>query len=169
MSSVLTSAMRSFRGTRRSKFPQFLLSRMKQGGPSSVPNYSLHSEEVIITTNRPVVSYHTCYFSSIPSSSTATTDVAQSASVATATTSVPAHPIDFDVASKIEGNESQIVTINLEPGQILRAESGAMMYMTDGVEMNTTTGGGISAGFQRMLTVRPISCGWWLVPCFVFR
>ena len=68
--------------------------------------------------------------------------------------SVPTHPIDFDVASKIEGNESQIVTINLEPGQILRAESGAMMYMTDGVEMNTTTGGGMSAGFQRMLTVR---------------
>lgn len=50
------------------------------------------------------------------------------------------HPIDFDVNSKIEGNESQIVTINLEPGQVLRAESGAMMYMTQGVEMNTTTG-----------------------------
>jgi uncharacterized protein (AIM24 family) len=27
-----------------------------------------------------------------------------------------------------------------------------MMYMTDGVEMNTTTGGGISSGFQRMMT-----------------
>lgn len=26
------------------------------------------------------------------------------------------------------------------------------MYMTDGVNMNTTTGGGLSAGFQRMLT-----------------
>ena len=35
---------------------------------------------------------------------------------------------------------------------MLRAESGAMMYMTSGVEMNTTTGGGISAGFSRMLT-----------------
>jgi uncharacterized protein (TIGR00266 family) len=61
-------------------------------------------------------------------------------------------PIDFDVASKIEGRESQIVTVTLEPGQILRAESGALMYMTDGVEMNTTTGGGLSAGFTRMLT-----------------
>lgn len=49
-------------------------------------------------------------------------------------------PIDFDVQSKVEGNESQIVTIALEPGQVLRAESGAMMYMTDGVEMNTTAG-----------------------------
>jgi uncharacterized protein (AIM24 family) len=26
------------------------------------------------------------------------------------------------------------------------------MYMTDGVEMNTTTGGGMSSGFQRMMT-----------------
>jgi len=46
----------------------------------------------------------------------------------------------------------QIVTVSLEPGQVLRAESGAMMYMTEGVSMNTTTGGGLSAGFQRMLT-----------------
>eukprot|EP00980_Cylindrotheca_fusiformis_P003295 scaffold743_cov117-Cylindrotheca_fusiformis.AAC.14 len=61
-------------------------------------------------------------------------------------------PIDFDVQSKVEGNESQIVTIALEPGQVLRAESGAMMYMTEGVEMNTTSGGGISEGFRRMMT-----------------
>jgi uncharacterized protein (TIGR00266 family) len=27
-----------------------------------------------------------------------------------------------------------------------------MMYMTDGVQMNTTSGGGLSSGFQRMLT-----------------
>ena len=60
--------------------------------------------------------------------------------------------IDFDLAAKIEGNESQILTVQLEPGQVLRAESGAMMYMTEGVTMNTTTGGGLSAGFQRMLT-----------------
>ena len=54
--------------------------------------------------------------------------------------------------SKIEGNESQIVTIELEPGQVLRAESGAMMYMTNGVTMNTTTGGGMGEGFRRMMT-----------------
>ena len=65
---------------------------------------------------------------------------------------VVGHPIDFDVHSKIEGYESQIVTISLEPGQVLRAESGAMMYMTDGVTMNTTTGGGLSDGFKRMMT-----------------
>jgi uncharacterized protein (AIM24 family) len=65
---------------------------------------------------------------------------------------VAGRPIDFDAQSKIEGNESQIVTITLEPGQVLRAESGALMYMTHGVQMNTTTGGGLSAGFSRMLT-----------------
>lgn len=70
----------------------------------------------------------------------------------TSSDGVVSRPINFDVASKIEGNESQIVTIALEPNQVLRAESGAMMYMTDGVEMNTTTGGGLSAGFQRFLT-----------------
>jgi hypothetical protein len=57
-------------------------------------------------------------------------------------------PINFDIASKIEGNESQILTVTLEPGEVLRAESGAMMFMTSGVEMNTTTGGGISVGFN---------------------
>ena len=48
--------------------------------------------------------------------------------------------------------ESQIVTVALEPGQVLRAESGAMMYMTAGVEMNTTAAGGVSSSFQRMMT-----------------
>ena len=43
---------------------------------------------------------------------------------------VLAKPINFDIASKVEGNESQIVTVSLENGQVLRAESGSMMYMT---------------------------------------
>jgi uncharacterized protein (TIGR00266 family) len=72
--------------------------------------------------------------------------------VATSSDGVTGRPIDFDTAAKIQGNESQIVTITLEPGQVLRAESGAMMYMTEGVEMKTSSGGGLSAGFQRMLT-----------------
>ncbi len=63
-----------------------------------------------------------------------------------------ATPINFDIASNISGNESQILTINLYPNQILRAESGAMMYMTEGVTMNTTTGGGVSQSFKRYLT-----------------
>lgn len=61
-------------------------------------------------------------------------------------------PIDFDSSSSIEGKESQIVTIRLEKDQVLRAESGAMLFMTDGMHMNTNTGGGFSAGFKRFLT-----------------
>eukprot|EP00523_Entomoneis_sp_CCMP467_P008890 CAMPEP_0168737582 /NCGR_PEP_ID=MMETSP0724-20121128/10470_1 /TAXON_ID=265536 /ORGANISM="Amphiprora sp., Strain CCMP467" /LENGTH=341 /DNA_ID=CAMNT_0008784855 /DNA_START=124 /DNA_END=1149 /DNA_ORIENTATION=- len=88
-----------------------------------------------------------------PSSNNPTAEIATPSTATTSTDGVvAARPIDFDVQSKVEGNESQIVTVTLEPGQVLRAESGALMYMTDGVEMNTTTGGGLSAGFQRMLT-----------------
>ena len=70
-------------------------------------------------------------------------------------------PINFDTSSSIKGEESQILEIDLEPNQILRAESGAMIYMTQGVEMstslggsgsNTGTGASISDGFKRMLT-----------------
>lgn len=70
----------------------------------------------------------------------------------TSSDGVTAVPIDFDVAARVEGQESQIVTVDLEPGQVLRAESGAMLFMTAGVTMETTTGGGVSAGFKRMLT-----------------
>lgn len=70
----------------------------------------------------------------------------------TSSDGVVAIPIDFDVASKIEGDESQIVIIEIEPNQIVRAESGAMLYMTHGIHMETTTAGGLSAGFKRMLT-----------------
>lgn len=70
----------------------------------------------------------------------------------TSTDGVIGIPIDFDIAATIEGNESQIVIIQLRKGQVLRAESGAMMYMTDGIQMNTTTGGTVSTGFSRMLT-----------------
>lgn len=93
------------------------------------------------------------------SSSATTADVSSATPISTSATQIKTSsdgvvgsPIDFDVASKVEGNESQIVTITIRPGQVLRAESGAMMYMTDGVVMETTTGGGLSSGFQRMLT-----------------
>jgi hypothetical protein len=58
--------------------------------------------------------------------------------------------ITFGIASKIEGNKSQSLTVSLQPGEVLRAESGAMMYMTAGVEMNTTSS--VSAKFKRFLT-----------------
>ena len=55
---------------------------------------------------------------------------------------VVGNPIDFDIASKIEGNESQILTVELNNNEVLRAESGAMMFMSEGVTMDTTTGSG---------------------------
>lgn len=40
--------------------------------------------------------------------------------------------LDLQMAAKIEGEESQIVTIELKKGETLRAESGSMIYMTEG-------------------------------------
>jgi hypothetical protein len=75
-----------------------------------------------------------------------------SATAVTSSDGVVGEPIDFDVAATIEGAESQIVSIQLSYGQVLRAESGALMYMTDGIEMATSTGGGIGKALSRMMT-----------------
>lgn len=61
-------------------------------------------------------------------------------------------PLDFNKASKIEGHESQIVHIDLKPNQQIRAETGAMLYMTHGIEIETTSAGGIGSGLKRMMT-----------------
>jgi hypothetical protein len=46
---------------------------------------------------------------------------------------LPSTLIDFQVAAKIEGKESHVATIELRPGETLRAESGAMLFMTEGI------------------------------------
>lgn len=53
---------------------------------------------------------------------------------------------------KIYGDDMQLVEVELDPREGVRAEAGAMMYMTDGVEMQTSTGGGLFKGFKRMIT-----------------
>ncbi len=53
---------------------------------------------------------------------------------------------------KIYGDDMQIVEIELDHGEGIRAETGAMMYMEDGIEMQTSTGGGMFSGFKRMIT-----------------
>ncbi|NLW92251.1 MAG: TIGR00266 family protein, partial [Syntrophomonadaceae bacterium] len=53
---------------------------------------------------------------------------------------------------KIIGNDMQIVEIELDPGEGVRAEAGTMMYMEQAIEMQTGTGGGLFKGFKRMLT-----------------
>jgi len=53
---------------------------------------------------------------------------------------------------RIYGDDMQLVEIELDPGEGIRAETGAMMYMDDGIEMQTSTGGGMFSGFKRMIT-----------------
>ncbi len=56
--------------------------------------------------------------------------------------SLPMVPINFDTrSSSIKGGESQILEVTLEPNQKLHAESGAMIFMSQGVEMSTSLGG----------------------------
>jgi uncharacterized protein (TIGR00266 family) len=59
-----------------------------------------------------------------------------------------AHEIDF----QITGDDIQVVEVELDPGEGVRAEAGAMLYMEDGIEMQTGTGGGIFKGLKRMIT-----------------
>jgi uncharacterized protein (TIGR00266 family) len=49
-----------------------------------------------------------------------------------------AHEIDFEIF----GNEMQFVEIELDPQESAVAEAGAMMYMTDGIQMETVFGDG---------------------------
>ncbi|HHE37129.1 MAG TPA: TIGR00266 family protein [Candidatus Cloacimonetes bacterium] len=53
---------------------------------------------------------------------------------------------------KIYGDEMQLVEIELDPQEGVRAEAGAMMFMEEGIEMQTSTGGGLFKGFKRMIT-----------------
>lgn len=52
----------------------------------------------------------------------------------------------------IHGDDMQIVEVELDPGEGVRAEAGAMMFMDHGIEMETSTGGGIFKGFKRAFT-----------------
>ena len=51
-----------------------------------------------------------------------------------------AHEIDF----KIFGEDMQFIEVELDPGESAVAEAGAMMYMTDGIGMETIFGDGSS-------------------------
>ena len=52
---------------------------------------------------------------------------------------------------KIHGDDMQLVEVELDPGEGVRAEVGAMMYMDEGIVMQTSTGGGMFKGFKRMI------------------
>lgn len=53
---------------------------------------------------------------------------------------------------KIYGDDLQLVEVELDPGEGVRAEVGTMTYMEDGIEMQTDTGGGLFKGLKRMVT-----------------
>ena len=53
---------------------------------------------------------------------------------------------------KIFGDDMQLVEIELDPGEGVRAEAGAMMYMDEGIELQTSTGGGMFRGLKRVIT-----------------
>jgi uncharacterized protein (TIGR00266 family) len=53
---------------------------------------------------------------------------------------------------KIFGDDLQLVEVDLDPGEGVRAEVGTMTYLEDGVEMQTSTGGGLIKGLARMVT-----------------
>ncbi len=57
-----------------------------------------------------------------------------------------------EINHKIYGDDMQLVEVELDAGEAVRAEAGAMMYMEEGIEMQTSTGGGIFKGFKRMIT-----------------
>jgi len=52
---------------------------------------------------------------------------------------------------QIIGDDIQAVILNLSPGQAVRAEAGAMLYMTDSIDMNTTVGTGSEGGLMGAL------------------
>src|SRR5512134_2441900 len=53
-----------------------------------------------------------------------------------------AHEIDY----RVEGEDLQFVEIELDPGESVVAEAGALMYMTAGVQMETIFGDGSGQG-----------------------
>lgn len=53
---------------------------------------------------------------------------------------------------KIYGDDLQLVEVELDSGETVRAEVGTMTYMEGGIEMQTSTGGGLLAGLKRMVT-----------------
>jgi len=52
---------------------------------------------------------------------------------------------------RLEGDDFQAVVITLDPGEGVRAEPGAFMWMENGIEMDTGTGGGLMSGLKRKI------------------
>ena len=55
------------------------------------------------------------------------------------------------ITHEIIGDDMQAVVLTMASGEEVRAEAGAMMYMTDGITMDARMQGGIMAGLKRKL------------------
>lgn len=53
------------------------------------------------------------------------------------------------VSHEIVGDDMQAVVLSLGQGDVIRAEAGAMMYMTDGITMDAKMEGGVLGGLKR--------------------
>jgi len=53
---------------------------------------------------------------------------------------------------KIHGDDMQLVEVGLDPQEGVKAEAGAMMFMEDGIQMETAVDGGVTKGLKRMFT-----------------
>ena len=79
---------------------------------------------------------------------------------------IQSHDIDY----KIFGEEMQFVEIELDPGETVIAEAGAMMFMEDGIDMETRFGDGsqpdqgfmgkLMAGAKRKITGESLFMTW---------
>ncbi|MFH2051785.1 MAG: TIGR00266 family protein [bacterium] len=56
-----------------------------------------------------------------------------------------------DIEYQIVGDDMQAIVVELDPGEAVIAEAGAMLYMEDGIQMDTGTGGGVFKGLKRVL------------------
>ncbi len=56
------------------------------------------------------------------------------------------------ISYRIDGTTLQVVTIELEPGEVVYSESGGMSWMTGNVEMKTHSGGGLGRMVKRALS-----------------
>jgi len=56
------------------------------------------------------------------------------------------------ISYRIDGTTLQVVTIELEPGEVIFSESGGMSWMTGNVEMQTHSGGGLGKVIKRAVS-----------------
>jgi uncharacterized protein (TIGR00266 family) len=55
------------------------------------------------------------------------------------------------ITHEIIGDDMQAVVLTMAQGDVVRAEAGAMMYMTDGIGMEAKMSGGLLGGLKRKL------------------